>query len=604
MSPAIPGFTLSILRQNTVVQAGKPLLISGRLSAFGIGLPLATIRVFVEGPSYDPSVRHFDTSTSLTGDYTTNILADKDGKYIVYAQAFPLPGIPLGPAFPEPPIPLPSFAESPRPPVAVGRPVPGGVSAETPEGLKTIGAPPASPIEFRPIVTVAPSISIPAPAAFPSFPALAPQPQIVFPVAPPRPETPEIQVLEPLAIAAALTAAIDNVSIVPPVIKPGQSVTGLLNWRNTGPEIATLDVQYYLVSNLGARFGPLQVDDNVRAASQQTFSSPLHFDTDGIPAGEYALLVEVTDETGVTTITSRRFPNALTIQAPEVPEVIPEVALPEVALPELPVPTVPTVPTWPTSPTRDMLSSASHNLPAQVTQGDEVSGILTLGTQAPPMPTLEAPSLAFPTPSYTVRLVVKARNQGTQQIVADKVMDLTPGATLSLPFSLDTSKPGLTHLGLNVTFNAEAIGQQGAWLDVGTFDLAPINILPRVEAVAPPLEPAGPTAEIVALVAPSSVEILKTLNIRVVWTSSVPSHVSAILLMPPGYNINVSFASSTLTPASTMLDSGLLSSHEAALSMPIDFRNELGRNNLIVEVVANGQTIAERQQPVEVLLRE
>jgi len=60
----IPGLSLSILRQQTTVQAGLPLLISGRFTAFGLGVP-TFIRVFLEGPSYDPQLRSFDTFASL-----------------------------------------------------------------------------------------------------------------------------------------------------------------------------------------------------------------------------------------------------------------------------------------------------------------------------------------------------------------------------------------------------------------------------------------------------------------------------------------------------------------------------------------------------------
>ncbi|KKL12964.1 hypothetical protein LCGC14_2530470, partial [marine sediment metagenome] len=89
MAVNIPGLSLSLLRQQTSVQAGLPLLISGRFTAFGMGVP-AFIRVFLEGPSYDPQLRSFDTFASpFSGDYTVNVLAEKDGQYNVYAQAFP-----------------------------------------------------------------------------------------------------------------------------------------------------------------------------------------------------------------------------------------------------------------------------------------------------------------------------------------------------------------------------------------------------------------------------------------------------------------------------------------------------------------------------------
>ncbi len=101
MAVNVPGLSLSILRQQTSVRTGLPLLISGRFTAFGMGVP-ALIRVFLEGPTYDPQLRSFDTFASpFSGDYTVNVIAEKDGHYNVYAQAFPPPIMPTGPPFPD-----------------------------------------------------------------------------------------------------------------------------------------------------------------------------------------------------------------------------------------------------------------------------------------------------------------------------------------------------------------------------------------------------------------------------------------------------------------------------------------------------------------------
>ncbi|GAJ07020.1 unnamed protein product, partial [marine sediment metagenome] len=162
MTINIPGLSLSILRQQTTVQAGLPLLISGRFTAFGIGVP-TFIRVFLEGPSYDPQLRSFDTFASpFSGDYSTNVLAEKDGQYNVYAQAFPPPLIPTGPPFPEAMMLLPPMVESTRPPLVVGYPFDGGVDALLPDGTRQrLTAPAMQPIEFRPMITVgAPGITI------------------------------------------------------------------------------------------------------------------------------------------------------------------------------------------------------------------------------------------------------------------------------------------------------------------------------------------------------------------------------------------------------------------------------------------------------------
>lgn len=190
-----PGTNLSILRQVTTVEAGRPLLISGRFTAFGLGLP-ALIRVYVEGPSYAPEVRNFDTfSMPWSGDYSVNILAEKDGDYEVYAQAFPPPLLPVGPPFPEA-IPLgPPLAESPSPPIVVGRRVWERVEALLPTGERVeYPAPPLTPVEIYPVIAVTPVVRVevprpPRPVPPPPRPAPPPAP-VPPPVAPP-PEGPE-----------------------------------------------------------------------------------------------------------------------------------------------------------------------------------------------------------------------------------------------------------------------------------------------------------------------------------------------------------------------------------------------------------------------------
>lgn len=181
----IPGINISILRQSTSIGRGQPLLISGRVTFLGFGLP-ALVRVSLNGPSFDPQTVTFDTfSAPIGGDYNVAVLAQKDGTYEVFAQALPpivlpIPGdIPLG---------LPPLAESNRPPLVVGSPVNGGVDADLPGGRQRLTAPPLTRIEIRAPVTVgAPQIpitiggggggfGIPGLSAFPAFPG--------FPIAP------------------------------------------------------------------------------------------------------------------------------------------------------------------------------------------------------------------------------------------------------------------------------------------------------------------------------------------------------------------------------------------------------------------------------------
>ena len=254
MAINIPGLSLSLLRQQTTVQAGLPLLISGRFTAFGMGVP-AFIRIFLEGPSYDPRIRSFDTfSSPFSGDYTTNVLAEKDGQYFVYAQAFPPPLIPSGPPFPEAMMLLPPMAESTKPPLVVGYPFNGGVNALLPDGTsQRLTAPPMQPIEFRPLISVgAPGVTITglggAPSMIPYFPPLPP-----YPAAPPAP-VPTPPGVPP--VEGIVRATIDDIRFFPDEIDPGVDATGLLSWRNIGDAPQLFDTAFYLVSPAG-RYGPL-----------------------------------------------------------------------------------------------------------------------------------------------------------------------------------------------------------------------------------------------------------------------------------------------------------------------------------------------------------
>lgn len=199
MAVTIPGLNLSILRGATQGQAGQPILISGRFTAFGIGVP-ALIRVFLEGPDYNPEQIHFDAASSpFSGDYSLQVVPPKDGTYKVFSQAYPVPLLPTGPAFPEPLLLLPPIAESTQPPLVVGAPAAGGVNAQLPSGSQFLSTPQLTPIEISigaPGVSVgAPAISIIQPSAgFPTYgiptpPPLAPAavPTTYIPPTPPAP---------------------------------------------------------------------------------------------------------------------------------------------------------------------------------------------------------------------------------------------------------------------------------------------------------------------------------------------------------------------------------------------------------------------------------
>lgn len=117
------------------------------MSFFGLGFP-AFVRVFVEGPELNPEVRTFDTiATPVTGDYAVPVLAERDGRYQVYAQALAAPaGLPVGPD-----LPALALAESPtRPPILIGEPANGDVIVD---GQRR-SAPPQTPVEVSVSVPV------------------------------------------------------------------------------------------------------------------------------------------------------------------------------------------------------------------------------------------------------------------------------------------------------------------------------------------------------------------------------------------------------------------------------------------------------------------
>lgn len=165
--PQIPGFNVSVLRQKTSARPNEPLTITGKVSAFGFGFP-AFVRVFLEGPQHNPEVRTFDTFASpLSGDYSIPVLAEKEGEYQVYAKAFAPLAVPL-PGSPEPLFLGPSIAESPRPPLAIGTPMDGGIEFDlSPGQSQRIPLPAPTPIEVSAPITFAPSITLSQPAAAP-----------------------------------------------------------------------------------------------------------------------------------------------------------------------------------------------------------------------------------------------------------------------------------------------------------------------------------------------------------------------------------------------------------------------------------------------------
>ena len=416
MAVNVPGFSLSILRQQTSVRAGLPLLMSGRFTAFGLGVP-AYIRVFLEGPTYDPQIRSFDTFASpFSGDYSVNVIAEKDGQYNVYAQASPPPIVPTGPPFPEAILLLPPMAESTRPPLVVGRSFNGGVEALLPDGTRArLEAPPMQPIEFRPLITVgAPGVTI-------TMPGVAAPPRAAIPFFPAVPGAPEV----PGPPVAPARAAIDDVRFIPPAINPGQEATGVMTWRNTGDAPTLFDTVFYLVAPTGERYGPLQVNQDISAHPQVPNTLNIRLGTQGMPSGFYSVTAEVYDSATGALVAARTLSARLQISeivAPPVP--VPPPPAPPALPPALPAPPAPPAP--PALPSAQMLGQPVLNLPRQLTVGEVWSGSISLPTFGP------APYF------LTTRLLLEDP-QGYEIPVAEVARTIQPSETIQIPVNLNTS---------------------------------------------------------------------------------------------------------------------------------------------------------------------
>lgn len=140
------GVQVSVLRSKTFGAPNEPIQISGRVSAFGIGVP-AAVRVSLVGPALNPQTRTFDTlSAPLTGDYSVVVLAEVAGRYVVQATAFLPLGIPIpggNTIFLGPPL-----GESSEPPLVIGTPTENGVIIDG----RSVPAPALTPIEVSPII--------------------------------------------------------------------------------------------------------------------------------------------------------------------------------------------------------------------------------------------------------------------------------------------------------------------------------------------------------------------------------------------------------------------------------------------------------------------
>ncbi len=158
MTLQAPGFNVSLLRQQTATRRGLPLIMSGRVTGL-LGLPVfGTVRVSLEGPSFDPQVTNFDTFAAPTGDYSVPIIADQDGQFTVQAKAYPgLAPLPLAlPGIPSPIDLLPPAAQSPSAPIVVGDVLNGTVAING----QRVAVPPPSSVEISAPIAVSPFIQI------------------------------------------------------------------------------------------------------------------------------------------------------------------------------------------------------------------------------------------------------------------------------------------------------------------------------------------------------------------------------------------------------------------------------------------------------------
>jgi hypothetical protein len=544
----LPGLSLSILRQDTSTQAGKPVLLSGRFTAFGLGVP-GLIRVSLSGPSYNPEVRTFDAfAQPFSGDWSVQVVTEKDGNYTVKAQAYLVPAIPSGPAFPENILLLPPIAESTEPPLVVGNPTEGGVNAVTPEGTEFLAAPAQTPIELMTSVG-APSVSVVLPggaaAAAAPTPTVPPSIVITTPETPytpaaPTPTVPTPSVPPVTIIQIPTTPTIPEVPSIPEVPE-----------IPTLPEVPGLQIPTFPMSPTSSMLGtpifglPSQLDigdmwsgnvqlptivptapsgfqqlipgalelpsytftatvslespsgKRITAGSQSTnlqlgqpFYVPVNFNTAGLEEGRYNVYFTVVDES-----------NRILFD-----NIIGRLYL--VALPGVPAAGA----AAPSLPSLSMFGTPVLSAPSSVTQGEKWTGSISLPTTWPSsLPT--PPAL----PSYPVALQAFLQSpSGSRTSVGLDTPSFKPGQRLSLPLSVDTSK--LPQAG-NYNVLMSITDQAGNML----LPLSPIGLLNVLAAAAAKI----PTPEVPALsqfsavtvsLSPRTVKVGDTVTIPVTYT--------------------------------------------------------------------------------------
>jgi len=572
----LPGFSVSVLRQQTFAQRNQPVTMSGRVTGFGFGFP-AFVRVSLEGPAHNPEVQTFDTFASpFTGDYAIPVLAAKDGEYVVYAQAFPPLGIPL-PGAPEPLFLGPALAESPRPPLVIGRPVNGQLEMELEPGRVERVAPPSVEV-ITPITIGAPVIRIGAPAppraALPPWsppPPAAPPPAAPPPVAPP-PAAPPPAAPPPAAPPPPPTEAIPlpeepvlpevtglSSTFTPAEVTIGEVAAGTLSWLPQGTQDFTFGVRVDLVTEQGwAVRNILQATPRATMGARQ--DTLLAVDTTGLSEGWYGLEVTFTDLATGAEILKRTLVGVLLLVPPPLPPELPE----GLSLGDLTVAT-PTV------------------TPNTVEPGGNITIQVPFTNMGPVAVPVSIDSFLMDSGGRVALMV--PRDIFTPQLE----MGVTRTSTLTIPTDMPGGSYGLLIMAVDANTGVLLIQQ--------TFPSMLTVVIPEVAPPPPPpppppaeevveLEPPAPTASIDSLSVQGSVDLGGPLWVRVAWRSSVPAYVAADLMEPPDFTGYKSAASSEMRAAGSYSDE---------LRIPVDPGNAEGNNRLRVSVASEAGVILDRR---------
>lgn len=479
----IPGISLSLIRSATSVQAGSPLLVSGRFTLFGLGAP-AFIRVFLIGPSYNPETTHFDaTAQPFSGEYNVQVTPAKDGEYSLYAQAYPLPVLPSGPLVPEGILALPAIGSTDRLPIVVGTPTAGGVTAQTPSGSQFLSSPNLTPVEVSvgaPSVSVStgggvsgtiPAITLIAPTTpyvppapvtpSPVTPISAPTTQVSFPATPTSSMlgTPTFGMPSQLTYGEIWTGNITIPTVIPSAIPGASSLpagSSLIPSYSYRYNLYLEDPETGADISVASGFSSARLGDALNLPISYP-TSRLNLSPTQLPR-RYNAILQVMDQNG----------NAFFNQIVGRLYILAATGLPEVPKPAITVPSLPSL---------AMIQTPTATLPSEIDLGKVVSGNIVI-------PTVWPASLPTPPTLPTYNLSITPELKGPSGTIYQQQLPVTrsfqPGQSISLPVSFDTGKlegPGTYDILLLVRDSAGNL-----------LTSAKIAAL-RVMAVAPPVGP-------------------------------------------------------------------------------------------------------------------